>query len=55
MDIAMARKNLHKVDPRILNRAVFVRAYNTSMLTDFHRKHLFDSTCVKRQVFFLSH
>jgi len=44
MDVAKARENLHKVEPRALNRAVFVRAYCTRMITAFHRKHLFDST-----------
>ncbi len=44
MNIAGARSNLHKVIPRVLRKAVFVRAYNTWMITAFHRKHLFDST-----------
>ncbi len=44
MNVARARSNLHKVIPRVLKKAVFVRAYSIRMITAFHRKHLFDST-----------
>ncbi|GBE04315.1 hypothetical protein BMS3Abin09_01248 [bacterium BMS3Abin09] len=44
MDLVKARENLYRVTPRLLDKAVFVRAYNARMITAFHRKHLFDST-----------
>jgi RES domain-containing protein len=43
LDIAIARKNLHKIEPLILKDAIFVRAYNTLKKTKFGRDYLFES------------
>ena len=43
MDIEKAKRNLPKISPKPLDGDVFVRAYNTKMLTHFKNKYLFDS------------
>ena len=43
MEIQKIRKNLPDVLPRHLNGDVFVRAYNTRMMTHFKNKYLFDN------------
>lgn len=43
MDAEKLKRRLKKIEPRRLEDAVFVRAYNTRMITYFKKKYLFDS------------